>query len=223
MGRRTRATARRTVAMTAGLLAAFAGLEHGIGELTRGDVDTHSPLIESWPHVGAFDVLGGEPAMTLFTNLRVAGTVTALVSLALGWWALRSDGTRRDGWLLLGISTLLLLVGGGFGPPLIGLVVGIGLVLQAPSDATTPGKVSAGLAPRWRMLLWITVAAYLALFPGLVLLSWVGPDLPWATAVLPFIAFGALVLSLVAGSTRDRLDAAGPIVVSTQGPSHQPK
>ena len=194
--------------MTAGLFAAFAGLEHGIGEFTSGDVGAHSLVIESWPHVEAFEVLGGEPAMTLIPDLRVAGVVTALVSLVLGWWALRNDGTRRDGWLLLGISALLLVVGGGFGPPLIGLVVGIGLVLQARPDAAPPGRVSGGLAPRWRLLLWITVSAFLALFPGLVLLSWIGLDLSWATAALPFVAFGALVLSLVAGSASDRLAAA---------------
>jgi hypothetical protein len=207
--------------MSAGLLAAFAGLEHGIGELTRGDVDAHSLVIESWPHVEAFEVLGGEPAMTLVPDLRVAGTLTALVSLALGWWALRNHGTRRDGWLVVGISVVLLLVGGGFGPPLVGLIVGLGLVRRPRPDAAPPGRVSAGLARWWRPLLAITVAAYLALFPGTVLLSWMGRDATWAAAVLPVIAFGALALSLVGGSAHDRLAAPGP-AVGDEGLSRRP-
>jgi len=207
--------------MSAGLLAAFAGLEHGIGELTRGDVVTGSLVIESWPHVAAFEVLGGEPAMTLIPDLRVAGTVTVLVSLALGWWALRNRSTRRDGWLLLGISVVLLLVGGGFGPPLVGLIVAVGLIVRADPDAGTARTVRAGLARWWPPLLMLTVAAYLALFPGVVLLSWLGADAPWATVALPFIAFGALVLSLLAASANDRLAASGQ-AAGTEGLTHRP-
>lgn len=202
-------SARRTVAMSAGLLAAFAGLEHGIGELTSGDVASGSLVIESWPHVAAFDVLGGEPAMTLIPDLRVAGAVTVLVSLVLGWWALRNRGARRDGQWLLGISAALLLVGGGFGPPLVGVIVAVGLIVRADPSAGTPGTVRTGLARCWPSLLMLSVTAYLALFPGVVLLSWVGVDALWATVVLPIIAFGALVLSLVAASANDRLAAGG--------------
>ena len=67
-------------------MAAFAGLEHGVGELTQPNTDPGSLLIESWPHVAAFESLGGEPAVTLIPDLRVAGVVTVLSSLALGWW-----------------------------------------------------------------------------------------------------------------------------------------
>jgi hypothetical protein len=167
--------------MSAGLLAAFAGLEHGIGELTSGDVASDSLVIESWPHVAAFDVLDGEPAMTLIPDLRVAGAVTVLVSL---------------------------------------VIVAVGLIVRADPSAGRPGIVRTGLARCWPSLLILSVTAYLALFPGVVLLSWAGVDALWATVVLPIVAFGALVLSLVAASASDCL-AAGARAAGDEGLPHR--
>lgn len=202
--------ATRTVVAALGLLTAFAGLEHGVGELAQPGTDPGSLFIESWPHVAAFEPLGGEPAMTLIPDLRFAGVATILASLALGWWAVRARVRRRDGWLLLGLAVLLLLVGGGFGPPLLGLLLSIALIRAAstPALAHPPGTWRSALGRSWRPLLALTVSSYLALFPGVVLLRWwTGSDNPWLPALLTPVAFTGLVLTLVAALTQDRTAA----------------
>lgn len=202
--------ATRTVVAALGLVTAFAGLEHGVGELTQPSTDPGSLFIESWPHVAAFEPLGGEPAMTLIPDLRVAGVVTIFSSLALGWWAVRARAHRRDWWLLLGLSVLLLLVGGGFGPPLLGLLLSIALMraVSARPLVRPPGTVRRALGRRWRQLLVLTVSCFLALFPGVVLLrSWTGIDTPWLLSLLPPVAFTGLVLTLVAALAYDRTAA----------------
>jgi hypothetical protein len=205
--------AARAVVASVGLVTAFAGVEHGVGELAQPSTDPGSLFIESWPHAAAFEPLGGEPAMTLIPDLRVAGVVTILSSLMLGWWVLRAQARRRDGWLLLGLSVLLLLVGGGFGPPLIGLLLGYALLRADPSRplARPPGDARRALGRRWRLLLVLTVSSFLALFPGVVLLRWwTGIDGSWVPALLPAAAFTGLVLTLVAALAHDRTAGSSP-------------
>jgi hypothetical protein len=193
-----------------GLVSAFAGAEHGVGELTQPSTAHGSLFIESWPHVAAFESLGGEPAMTLIPDLRVAGIVTIVCSLALAWRAVSAQARRRDGWELLGLSGVLLLVGGGFGPPLIGVVLGCALLRSAASVPLVrpPGNVRRALGRRWRQLLGLTVASFLALFPGVVLLHWsTAVDGSWIPAILSPAAFTGLVLALVAARVHDQTAA----------------
>lgn len=212
--------ATRTVVAAVGLVAAFAGLEHGVGELTQPGTDPGSVVIESWPHVGAFAPLGGEPAMTLIPDLQVAGVVTILSSLALGWWVVRARVRRRDGWVLLGLSVLLLLVGGGFAPPLLGLLLSIALIRAASARplARPPGTVRRALARRWRQLLVLCVGSFLALILIVVLLGWwIGSDNDWLVGLLTPVAFASLGLSLVAALTQDRT-AATRLPIKRVGP-----
>lgn len=203
-----------TVVTAVGLVAAFAGVEHGIGELSQPLTDSGSIMIESWPHVAAFEPLSGEPAMTLIPELRVSGVLTISLSIVLGWVALRARVRRRDGWLLLGVSLLLLLVGGGFGPPLLGAVLGIGLLRAAGarSDVRPPSPVSRALARWWRPMLFLCLGTFLALFPGVVLLRWAtGFDSAWLPALLPAVAFTSLILTLAGALTHDRAIHGGRV------------
>lgn len=205
----------RSVVTALGLVAALAGVEHGAGELMQPGTDPGSVFIESWPDVAAFEPLSGEPAMTLIPDLRVSGAVTILVSLALGWWAVRAQARRHDGWLLMGLSVLLLVVGGGFGPPLLGVLLSIGLLRAARTwpPVRHTGPVRRALGRRWRTLLVLAVGSFLALFPGVVLLRWwTGFDSVWLTALLPPVAFTGLILRLAAALTHDRDEATSRFV-----------
>lgn len=196
----------RVVVATIGLVASLAGIEHGVGELLQDASTADGLVIESWPDVAAFEPLDGEPAMTLIPDLRIAGVVSVVTALALGWWAVRARPHRRDGWVLLGLSALLLVVGGGFGPPLVGLVLAIGLLRADPrTRPRKPGRVRHALASAWRSLLLLTVSSFLALLLGVVLLQWLaGVDSTWLPALLPPVAFGGLVLTLAGALTVDR-------------------
>jgi hypothetical protein len=218
------ARATRTVVAGFGAVVAIAGLEHGIGELLQGPVAPDALLIESWPDAAAFEVLSGEPAMTVIPNLLVAGLVTVLVASAFGTWAVAFAGRRHGGLVLIGLSVLLLLVGGGLAPPLIGVILGLAATRIGASSRTPAGTFGRALARLWSWALAIGVLAYLGLFPGLVLASALfGLEEPALVIALAATAFGALMVALVAARAADRLGEARAAHRAAQGPWHAPE
>jgi hypothetical protein len=197
---------RRTVAVF-GVVAGLAAVEHGVGEVAQGPVAPAGPVIESWPDVEAFQVLAGEPAMTLIGNLLLSGVLTIVVALVFSLWCLRFVARPRDGAVVVALSVLLLLVGGGFGPPLVGLLLGVATMrghVAKPRARSLTGRA----APLWLPALVVAVAAYLALVPGAVVLDWaLGVSSPASVAGLGVLAFAALTTALVAAVGRDRTAA----------------
>ncbi|MBD3339683.1 MAG: hypothetical protein GF353_11280 [Candidatus Lokiarchaeota archaeon] len=115
--------ATKTVVMAFGILLAFAGIEHGIGEILQGNVAPDSIFIKSWGDSELFSIFAGEPAMTLIPNFLISGVLTILVSIAIIFQVIFFQRTRMSGLILVLLSGLLLIVGGGFGPPLIGFII----------------------------------------------------------------------------------------------------
>jgi hypothetical protein len=202
----TKRSATRIVVSAFGALAALAGIEHGLGEFVQGWVAPSSLMIESWPDTAGFEVVSGEPAMTLIPNLAVSGVVAIVVALAVGIWAVRYIDRPRGGLVLIGLSVLLLLVGGGFGPPLIGVIAGAAAARIGRSGNKRLGRVRASLARLWPWLLGAALVGYLSLVPGMVLVSrFTGFADPLVVAALTVFSFTTLILTLVAASAHDRL------------------
>ena len=206
----TAGAATRTCVATLGAVVAFAALEHGIGETLQGAGRADGLMFESWPRNDAFASVGGEPAMSIIPNLLVAGIVTCLLALVFVWVALRVGRGRHEGATLIGLSVLLLLAGGGMAPPLIGVVLGsVWARAQRVVPVARPSRFAASLGARWRPLLILTVAAYLMLVPGTVLLHLLfGVNSAGMVVVLIVMAFSGLVLTLVAARAADRAYAA---------------
>jgi hypothetical protein len=200
--------ATRIVVATFGVITAFAGIEHGIGEMLQGPVAPTSLIIESWPDAEAFEILAGEPAMTVVPNLLVTGVLTVIVSLAVAVWAVAFADRRYGGSVLVALSLVLLLVGGGFGPPLLGIVLGIGASRIGAASRRPPGPLGHALAKAWVLILGVGVAAYLGLFPGTVLLSVVTEVSEGVVYGLAAVAFGGAIASLVAARAADRVAMA---------------
>jgi hypothetical protein len=201
--------ASRTTVSTLGVLAGLVGIEHGIGEIAQGNRVPDSMAIASWPDTKAFDALAGEPAMTIVPNLLTAGLATVAVAGALMAWSLVGASRPQAGWGLIGLSALLLLVGGGFGPPLLGLIAGLAAlpggrmfgwaVDRMPDD----GRGLLGAA--WPWLLGGAVTAWLLLMPGVVVAE-ATVGLPGAAAIVGGLTLGAFaltLLALVAAAARD--------------------
>lgn len=199
--------ATRTTVAVFGVVAGLAAVEHGVGEVAQGPVTATGVVVESWPDVEAFQVLDGEPAMTLVGNLVVSGVLTIVVALVFSLWCARFVAEPRDGAVLIVLSVFLLLVGGGFGPPLVGLLLGVATMrggMTKPRARSLTGRA----APLWLPALVIAVAAYLALLPGTVVLNWaLGVSSPASVAGLAVLAFVALTTALVAAVGRDRAAA----------------
>lgn len=197
--------ATRTMVTVLGVLAAVTGIEHGVGEINQGPVKPPAVVFESWPDVAAFDPLNGEPAMSLVPNLLVSGFLSVLVALLVGLWAVRYGDRPHSGSVLASLSLLLLLVGGGFGPPLLGLVTaGLAGRIHA-HPARHSGPVSRLAARLWPWPLVAAVTCFLGLVPGTALLQ-VGAGLNNATlvTVLTVVAFTSIALAVWSARARDR-------------------
>jgi hypothetical protein len=202
--------ATRLAVSASGALAALAGVEHGVGALLQGSVAPPALVFESWPDTAGFEVVSGEPAMTLIPDLAVSGVVAILMALVAGIWAVWQVDRPRAGQVLIGLSVLLLLVGGGFGPPLIGVIAGATATRIGRGRSVRPGPVRASLARVWPWLLAAAVGGYLALVPGMVLVSrFTGFDDALMVSGLTAFSFTALILTLVAARVHDRSDGRG--------------
>lgn len=204
--RNNRAT--RAVVSTFGVIAALAGIEHGIGEILQGNIAPSGIVILSWPNSAFFENVGGEPAMTLIPNLLVSGILSVLFSLAFLVWATLFIERKNGAFVLMLLSIAMLLVGGGFGPPLLGLILSATATrIHAPlrwwhTRLSTESR--SFLSTLWPWLFTAAVIAWLLLLPGSSILSYYfrvnDPNL-----VLTFIlcAFGFLLLTIFSGFARD--------------------
>lgn len=116
----------RPAASTIGVIAGVIGVQHGYYEVAQADKPLNGLLFDAVSGTSFSNLptsqWTGWPAMTLLPNFRITGIATILVSLAvMAWSALFIQ--RKNGGLILGLlSSLLLLVGGGFIPPLFGMI-----------------------------------------------------------------------------------------------------
>ena len=203
--------ATRITVSTFGLLAAVAGLEHGIGEVLQGNVAPPGLVFESWAGSELFRILSGEPALTIIPNLLVSGILTILFSLIFLAWALLFVERKHGGLVLIGLSLVLLLVGGGFGPPLLGIIIGLTAArIHAPLRwwrARLGARSRRFLASLWPWSFAGALIAWLYLFPGSILLGAFGrvsdEGLAISVAIAILAAFTLLLLTIVSGFAYD--------------------
>src|SRR5215208_87118 len=110
------------VAAVLGIFAGIAGASHGPGEILQGYIAPSGIIIEAWP---SLTLLGGVPAMTFIPNFRLSGIVTVFSGLAVTVWAASCIQSKNGALVLILLSIMMLVVGGGLIPPLFGVVAGI--------------------------------------------------------------------------------------------------
>jgi hypothetical protein len=195
------------VATAFGVLAALAGAEHGVGEVLQGSVRPPGIVFQSWPNAAFFRIEAGEPAMSLIPNLLASGVLTLLVSFVFLVWAVRFVDRKHGGLVLLGLSVPLLLVGGGFGPPLLGVIAGLTATrIGAPLRwwRARPPRLRGAFASSWPWVFAACLFSWLMLVPGLPLLDYtVGIPHPMIVAWSFLGAMGLLVPTIVAGLAHD--------------------
>ena len=123
-------SAARRIASTLGGLG---GLLHGVGETLQGNVVPDGIIINSWTQGPIATKMGGDPGMTIVPHLLITGILTIIVSLTLIVWSIAFVQRKHGGLILFLLSIIMLLVGGGFGPPILGFLAGVGgLGINAP-------------------------------------------------------------------------------------------
>ncbi|MBM3897718.1 MAG: hypothetical protein FJ358_04255 [Thaumarchaeota archaeon] len=108
-----------------GIIASVLGAYHGYGEILQ-DNDTPKGIVinafsrTACPPAGNANCF---PAMTILpTTFLVFGTITAIVATLMLIFTILVIAGKNVGYILLVSSVVLLLVGGGFLPPILGTV-----------------------------------------------------------------------------------------------------
>jgi hypothetical protein len=101
----------RIAASAIGVFAGLGGASHGPGEMLQGNVTPTGIVIEAWPKL---KVLAGEPAMTIVPSFLIAGVLTVIFGLLVAIWAAKFVQRKHGGLILILLSIIMLLVGGGY-------------------------------------------------------------------------------------------------------------
>ncbi len=201
---------------TFGTIMGLAGIEHGIGEVLQGNVAPAGIMFPSWPGSAFFAHVSGEPAMSLIPNLLLTGILTLIFSTLLIAWAILFVQSKNGGLVLILISIIMLLVGGGIFPPILGILIGIvGTRINAPSTGWSlhlPAGLGPFLGKAWPWSFGICLVAWLLLFPGTNILGYFfGVDDMNLTVMIILLAFGSLASTIFAGLASDtRMQTASP-------------
>ena len=179
----TNINATRVVASTFGVLAGLGGIWHGIGEVLQGNVAPAGLVINSWTQGPIATNMGGEPGMTIVPNLLVTGVLCIVVSSAVAVWATAFVQRKKGGAILILLSVAMLLVGGGFGPPLIGILAGAaGVGINAPLTwwrNRLPAEVRRFLSGLWPWVFGIcAISGVLLVVGSLILVYFFGVNNP---------------------------------------------
>jgi len=109
--------------------------------------------------------------MTIVPNMLVTGILAIFFSLAYLVWATRFNQKKNAGVVLILLSIVMLLVGGGIFPPIIGFIVGIlGTRICAPLTwwrTHLSVDLRHFLIRVWPGSFFVCLIAWLLLFPGI--------------------------------------------------------
>jgi hypothetical protein len=118
----------RIAASIIGIIAGFIGVQHGYYEILQRDKTLNGLLFDAISGTSFLNLptsqWKGWPAMTIIQNFRITGIFAILVSLVVMVWAALFVKRKNGGLTLILLSILQLLVGGGFIPPLFGIIAG---------------------------------------------------------------------------------------------------
>lgn len=197
-----RATA--AVASVFGVLSGLGGFQHGVGEILQGNVAPGGVVINSWVQGPIATNLGGEPGMTLIPNLLITGVATIVVSSALILWSALFVRRKIGAPVQLVLSVAMLLVGGGFAPPVIGVLASLAAFgIHAPYRwwrLHLAGSFAKFLAGAWPWLFGVSVLNGVFLVVGSVLLTViVGLNTPDLFVGSFFFAFVSVLLCIWTG------------------------
>lgn len=119
--------ATKTLALVFAVAAGLASIEHGVLAALQGNADPGGLMIASaGPPCEADKVWNAcEPAMTIIPNFFITGILAIVIGVLVVAWAVTSLERRHAGLVLIALSVLMLLFGGGIFPPLIGIIAGL--------------------------------------------------------------------------------------------------
>jgi hypothetical protein len=118
-------SATRVIASTLGATVGLAGLEHGIFELLQGNATTNGLVIDAIGPAQKLWLGATEPAFTVIPNFLASGILAMFVGFLVTIWAVAFVQRRNGALILLFLSILLFLIGGGSPPIFLGVVASV--------------------------------------------------------------------------------------------------
>ena len=206
--------ATRALVSTLGTIMGLGGIEHGIGEVLQGNTVTSGLIFPSWPNSVFFRIVGGEPAMSVIPNYLVTGILAIIFSLVFTVWATMLIDRKKGSLVLIFLSIIMLLLGGGIFPPIIGILLGIlGTRINAPLT-WWHSHLSVGfrhfLENLWPWSFTVCIISWLSLFPGMSVFDYLfGINNSNLAYITMLCAFGLLLLTVFAGFAKDAQQQAG--------------
>ena len=205
-------SAAKIASLVLGTCAALLGASHGYFEILQGDIASSGVLISARgaPCVPTAIYHACWPAMTLAPTLRTSGMLAILASGAILVWVTVFIGRRHGPLVLGGLSAVLLGVGGGFVPPLYG-------ILAAVAGAQIDARLSGWRARIPRSALWLLARCW----PWLLVACfvWTAVQMVFGGALSPFLSSHAgllfvaslvgLVVAVAAALAHDLFRRAG--------------
>ncbi len=191
-------SAARIMASIFGVLAGLGGLTHGIGEMLQGNITPSGVFIDSWTQGPIATHMGGDPGMTIVPNLLITGVLAIVVSLVTIAWAVAFVQRKHGGAVLILLSIAMILVGGGFGSPIVGILAGIaGTSINKPLTWWSNHlsvKAQRFLAQLWPWVFGVSFINGVFLFVGSIILVY---SFGWGNADVYLNSFFFAVVSLL--------------------------
>ncbi|MFX0172241.1 MAG: hypothetical protein ACFE9L_09990 [Candidatus Hodarchaeota archaeon] len=106
----------RVAASTLGVLVGLAGIEHGFLEMLQGNVTTRGIWIDAIGSEQRIWDYATETAVTIVPNFFWTGVLAMVFGLLVTVWAVLFIDRKFGARILLLLSIILWLVGGGYGP-----------------------------------------------------------------------------------------------------------
>lgn len=204
--------ATRLVAATIGVIVGAAGIEHGIFEILQGPLKPESIMIDAIGPAQRVWENASEPTLTLIPNVLWSGIFAVAVGVFLIVWSVFYLDRRQGALVLLLLSTLLFLGGGGFATISLSIVAfATATRIHKPLKfwrAVLRGSIQSFLSRLWPWPLVAFVVVFvtdveIAIF-GYPLLWFLGAEATsTAQWVLAYLSLALLLLAVLAGFAAD--------------------
>ena len=204
--------ATRLTASTLGVLVGLAGIDHGIFEILQGNLAPDAIMIAAIGPDQRFWVYGEETAVTILPNFLVTGVLAVILGLLVTIWSAFFLQRKHGAIILMALSILLFLFGGGFAPIFMALVASlIATRINRPLiwwRKLFSGSVGSFLAKLWSGMLIAFVVLFVfnvvvAIF-GWPLTVWLDADSAFALLnTLANIMLVLMLLSVLTGFAYD--------------------
>lgn len=156
--------ATRVYSSTLGILVGLAGIEHGYFEILQGNVRPESMMIDAIGPEQRNWEFGIETALTVVPSFLVSGILAVILGALVAVWAYRFVDRKAGPLVLLVLSVLLWLVGGGFAPIFLTVLAFLGATRVHKPLSFWRARASQGLrrlfATLWPWSLIVSVVSF---------------------------------------------------------------